>query len=347
MGREEPGPSRADDLRPHPTLESRRVGRTYTYWLMTRSGRERLAVLLAGATGPGAFTAARTAPTGDLHLEVRGVGPIELPVSQEQARQLCLVGRPARYGRGEQTVLDRGVRDTLEIPKSRVRIDKRRWNQTLLPVLDRVGRDLGLPSGCTLRAELHAMLVYARGQFFVEHQDSEKDDEMVGTLVVGLPSAFRGGALEVRHRGETATFRGSKKALSFVAFYEPWFAPGPDGEQLRDQARRRDSYAAAGPQRRWVGPRIQTDRGRLRPGILRAALPGPGFGDRPPRLPPGRRSRCKINALHMQRGFDRSAVETSVGGSVAGSLAIGMSPKRSSAPRRREHECDHAGDRAG
>lgn len=219
MAREEPGPSRADDLGPHPTLESRRVGRTYTYWLMTRSGRERLAVLLAGATGPGAFTAARTAPTGDLHLEVRGVGPIELPVSQEQARQLCLVGRPARYGRGEQTVLDRGVRDTLEIPKSRVRIDQRRWNQTLLPVLDRVGRDLGLPSGCTLRAELHAMLVYARGQFFVEHQDSEKDDEMVGTLVVGLPSAFRGGALEVRHRGETATFRGSKKALSFVAFY--------------------------------------------------------------------------------------------------------------------------------
>jgi hypothetical protein len=38
----------------------------------------------------------------------------------------------------------------------------------------------------------HAMLVYAPGQFFVEHQGSEKDDEMVGTLVVGLPSVFRG-----------------------------------------------------------------------------------------------------------------------------------------------------------
>lgn len=42
---------------------------------------------------------------------------------------------------------------------------------------------------------------------------------MVGTLVVGLPSTFRGGALEVRHRGQTATYRGSKTALSFVAFY--------------------------------------------------------------------------------------------------------------------------------
>ena len=35
---------------------------------------------------------------------------------------------------------------------------------------------------------------------------------------------------------------------------------------------------------------------------------------------------CKINASHMQRGFDRSAVETSVGGSVTRSPVIGVSP---------------------
>jgi len=152
---------------------------------MTRSGRDRLAVLVAGATEAEAFSAARTAPTAGLQLEVRGVGPIKLPVSQAQARQLCLLGRPARYGRGEQTLLDRGIRDTWEIPKSRVKIDRRRWDQTLLPVLDRLGHDLGLPSGGMLRAELHSMLVYARGQFFVEHQDSEKDDAMVDRLAAG------------------------------------------------------------------------------------------------------------------------------------------------------------------
>jgi len=186
---------------------------------MTDSGRDRLAVLLASATEPAAFSAARTAPTGGLHLEVQGVGPIKLPVSQAQARQLCLLGRPARYGRGDQTLLDRGVRDTWEIPKSRVKIDKRRWDETLLPVLHRLGRDLGVSSGRTLKAELHSMLVYAPGQFFVEHQDSEKDDDMVGSLVVGLPSTVKGGTLEVRHGGKTATYRGSRKALSFVAFY--------------------------------------------------------------------------------------------------------------------------------
>ncbi|MCA1697981.1 MAG: 2OG-Fe(II) oxygenase [Actinobacteria bacterium] len=63
------------------------------------------------------------------------------------------------------------------------------------------------------------MLVYARGQFFVQHQDSEKDDAMIASLVVGLPSSFKGGALEVQQGGETATYRGSKQALSLVAFY--------------------------------------------------------------------------------------------------------------------------------
>ncbi|MGH3442325.1 MAG: 2OG-Fe(II) oxygenase [Nitriliruptorales bacterium] len=111
------------------------------------------------------------------------------------------------------------MRDTFEIPKSRVKIDKRSWNRTLLPVLDRLRDDLGLPSDCRLRAELHSMLVYAPGQFFVPHQDSEKADDMVGSLVVTLPGAFTGGALVVEHRGEKATYRSSKQSLSFVAFY--------------------------------------------------------------------------------------------------------------------------------
>jgi hypothetical protein len=41
------------------------------------------------------------------------------------------------------------------------------------------------------------MLVYAPGQFFAPHQDSEKADAMIGTLVVTLPSASKGGVLVV------------------------------------------------------------------------------------------------------------------------------------------------------
>src|SRR5262249_18683661 len=181
--------------------------------------RDRFATLLGQTVAPGAFSARRTARPDDLRLEVRGVGPIALPVSVRQAKELCLMGRPAQFGKGEQTLLDAKVRDTWEIPKSRIKIDKRQWNATLRPVLDRLRADLGLPAGCELTADFHSMLVYAPGQFFAPHQDSEKADAMIGTLVVMLPSASKGGVLVLEHVGRTATYRSSKESLAFVAFY--------------------------------------------------------------------------------------------------------------------------------
>jgi hypothetical protein len=66
------------------------------------------------------------------------------------------------------------------------------------------------------------LLVYEPGQFFRIHQDSEKSDDMIGTLSVVLPSAYSGGAEVIEHRGEKLTFRRtaqSGKALTFIAFY--------------------------------------------------------------------------------------------------------------------------------
>ncbi len=178
----------------------------------------RLAALL-GEGVAGAFCASRTASADSLSIEVRGVGPLQLPVPRAQARHLAGLGRPARYGRGTQTLVDRAIRDTWEIPKSRVRIDKRSWDLTAGPLLERLRRDLGLPDGARLVAQLHSALVYAPGQFFLRHQDSEKDDDMVGSLVVTLPGAYSGGVLEVEHRGRTVKYRGSRTRVSFVAFY--------------------------------------------------------------------------------------------------------------------------------
>jgi hypothetical protein len=186
---------------------------------VTGAVRDRLAELLGGVEGRGASSARSTVPADGLHVEVRGVGELGLPVSQAQARQLCAIARPARYGRGEDTLLDRSVRDTWEVPKSRVKIDKRRWHRALRPVLDRFRRDLGLTEGCELTADLHSMLVYGPSQFFVPHQDSEKDDAMVGSLVVTLPSSFTGGDLVVHSGRRTQRYRSSKTALTLVAFY--------------------------------------------------------------------------------------------------------------------------------
>lgn len=142
-----------------------------------------------------------------------------MPVTAAQAKELRLVARPAHYGLGTDTLLDRSVRDTWEVPRSRVKIDKRRWNNTLTPMLDQLRADLGLPEGCRLKAELHSMLVYEPGQFFAPHQDSEKSDDMIASLVVMLPSNAAGGDLVVGLGDQAATHKPSRTALTFVAFY--------------------------------------------------------------------------------------------------------------------------------
>ena len=175
--------------------------------------------LLASIETPGTFATRRTSAADDLRLEVKGVGRIKWPIASTMARRLCAIARPARYGLKTETRFDPRVRDTWEIPKGRIRIDEPRWGKTLRPLLDRVRRDLGVTDGSRLKAELHNMLVYGPGQFFAAHRDSEKTDDMIGTLVVVLPSDFTGGAIEVEHDDERVTFRGHGRMLTFIAFY--------------------------------------------------------------------------------------------------------------------------------
>ncbi len=183
---------------------------------MVTVGRDRLARMLRG-DAESAFSVELTASRDDLSLEVEGVGPVTFPVRPEQARELLGLGQPARFGRGEETLTDPGVRDTWEIPKHLVRA---RWDDKALDVLLTTAKDeLGLPIAAELTADLHALLVYEPGQFFRAHQDSEKDNAMIGTLVVVLPSSHTGGELVVRHLDEKMAYRGSKTDLSLVAFY--------------------------------------------------------------------------------------------------------------------------------
>src|SRR6266550_7376142 len=164
---------------------------------------ERLARVLDGSTAPGAFSAQLSVPARDVRLTVAGAGPISLPVKAQQAKRMIASARPARFGRGEQTLMDLCVRDTWEITPDQVTLTGLDWDAILAEVRD----GLGLPARARLRAEPHALLVYGKGQFFVPHQDSEKDDAMVGTLVVSLPSAHTGGELAVEHCGESVTYR--------------------------------------------------------------------------------------------------------------------------------------------
>jgi len=183
---------------------------------MATAARDRLGKTLRGDAQT-SFSVELTAKTDDLSLQVEGFGPARFPVTPAKARKLAGLGQPARFGRGEETLTDPEVRDTWEIPKHLVRAE---WSGAALKeILATVKEELGLPHAAQLTADLHSLLVYEPNQFFLAHQDSEKDDSMVGTLVVTLPSSYAGGELMVGHNEEWKAYRGSKTALSLVAFY--------------------------------------------------------------------------------------------------------------------------------
>jgi 2OG-Fe(II) oxygenase superfamily len=186
---------------------------------MASTARERLARLLDDSEPGGSFSTQLLAPAHLLRLEVTGVGPVSLPVRAPQAKKLIAVARPAMFGRGEETLTDTQVRDTWEIAPDQIRLGGPGWTALMDSALEHFRDELGLPPATRLRAEPHSMLVYGTGQFFLPHQDSEKDNAMMGTLVVSLPSAHTGGELVVGHAGESKAYRASKEELTFVAFY--------------------------------------------------------------------------------------------------------------------------------
>ena len=175
--------------------------------------------LLGSVRSDGGFATHFTLPSDDLRLDIEGLGSLPLPIDGLVARELCNAAQLARHGYKTQTRLDTRVRHTWEIPASRVRVDEARWQRTLEPALQRIRKELGLPEGRRLRAELHNLLVYEAGQFFAPHQDSEKADGMLGTLVVGLPSRYTGGRFVIEHQGKRLRIGGSAKQLGFTAFY--------------------------------------------------------------------------------------------------------------------------------
>jgi hypothetical protein len=174
-----------------------------------------------GAIGARAEFAVEQSLAADvLELRVRGVGRVAVPVTEGVAAKLIAAARPAPFGVRDETRHDERVRSTWEIPADQVAVGAA-FDRALASKLATIGRRLGLAGGGALRPVLDKLLVYGPGQFFAPHQDSERGDGMLATLVVVLPSRRAGGRLVVSHKGKRRIFDAASDAgaLRLVAFY--------------------------------------------------------------------------------------------------------------------------------
>lgn len=154
------------------------------------------------------------------NLEVEGVGLISLPFQQAQLEQLIARAERAPFGRGEHTVIDTDVRRTWQIGAEHLHFGGRNWPATLARIVASASAGLGVAD--PVSAQLYKLLIYDAGSFFVEHRDTEKTPGMFATLVIVLPSVYRGGELRIRHGEREVRLDlccADPSDAAFVAFY--------------------------------------------------------------------------------------------------------------------------------
>jgi hypothetical protein len=180
-----------------------------------------LEAVLSGVKQPGDFFVCGVIEIPMPRVEVEGAGTLSFPVPDAQIASVVRRAERAPYGRGEETIVDTSVRNVWQIAPEKVKIGGKSWAANFENIVSKVKAGLGCEDA-SVYAELHKLLLYDRGGFFLAHRDSEKTEGMFGTLVVTLPSAYCGGALRIRHAGREVTVdtnAADPSELSYVAFY--------------------------------------------------------------------------------------------------------------------------------
>jgi hypothetical protein len=180
-----------------------------------------LETALSGVKQPGDFFVCGTVEMPMPRVEIEGAGTLSFPVLDAQIAAIVRRAKRAPYGRGPETIVDTSVRKVWQVAPDKVKLGGKSWVANFETILSKVKAGLGCEDA-NVSAELYKALVYDRGGFFLAHRDTEKADGMFGTLVVTLPSTYRGGALRIRHAGREVTVDTNTvdpSELSYVAFY--------------------------------------------------------------------------------------------------------------------------------
>ena len=186
------------------------------------STKEKILNCLKDVKGSGKFVTAHTAPFFFPGLEIEGIGELSYPINDVQASALINVAHKAPFGKGSATVLDNNVRSVWEINEDKLIFNGKQWTSFLDKVLGNIKPELGLEN-YDISAHLYKMLIYQKGDFFLQHKDSEKEKGMFGTLIIALPCRHEGGELVVGfdNKKEVVNFAkdSSDYKISYAAFY--------------------------------------------------------------------------------------------------------------------------------
>mmetsp|Transcript_5491 Transcript_5491/g.11966 ORF Transcript_5491/g.11966 Transcript_5491/m.11966 type:complete len:805 (-) Transcript_5491:127-2541(-) len=117
----------------------------------------------------------------------------------------------APFGKGGETVYDTTVRDALQLKAEHFElgIPQDKIDSILKTIESRMDLQTSLV------AEPYSLNVYQEGGKFAKHKDTPRGDDMLGTLVIRLPTWFTGGTMSVSLGEETKTYFGGERRYSW------------------------------------------------------------------------------------------------------------------------------------
>ncbi|KAJ7058429.1 hypothetical protein C8F01DRAFT_1148190 [Mycena amicta] len=158
------------------------------------------------------------------------------PTTEEQVKQLAAACEKATFGNNHGDVLDETYRKAgkLEVENFGTRLDV-----LACGLVDQITPDLLVgqdgkknKGGQIVRAEIYKLNVYGPGSFFKAHKDTPRAKNMIGSLVVVLPTQHQGGALTLNHGEKKWTFDSGSElkrhqsstenappAVAYIAFF--------------------------------------------------------------------------------------------------------------------------------
>lgn len=139
--------------------------------------------------------------------------------NSDEIQSLIASGEQASFGRGQETILDLQYRNAISFASQKF------TTNFYIPgrVLQQIQRTM-MPLTSLVECELYKLNIYGENHFFKAHQDTPRSADMFGSLVVCLPSGFKGGNLLIRYNEKETVFdwqkkRGDRKKIQWATFY--------------------------------------------------------------------------------------------------------------------------------